>query len=312
MDEDGWPAPPVGQPAEGDDGWVTIREVGPRDGLQVEKPLPVRSRLELIEGLLAAGLGCIEVAAFVSPTKVPSMADADLVLRGLPADSDASFFVLVPNLRGTQLAMDAGATALTVTVSASDAYSVANVGRGRDEASAEVEGILAFLDGSLPVDVVVSCAFGYASRERADLGWVAGHLARWAAAGPSSLTLADTTGEAVPHGIEEAVDRFGPDFGLHLHETRRTGLANAHAALRAGVRRFDTSVAGLGGSPFAEGAAGNLATEDLVHLLGGMGLHCGIALERLLDVSLGVTELLGRPPSALAAVGPAVGWGPEA
>jgi hydroxymethylglutaryl-CoA lyase len=290
---------------QSDDDWVTIREVGPRDGLQVEAPMPVEARVALVESLVATGIACVEAAAFVSPERVPAMAEAGAVvsaLTGLPA----TCFVLVPNLRGAQMAVDAGARAVTVTVSASEAYSVSNVGRGRDEASDEVGRIVAFLAGpSLPVDVVVSCAFGYAGREEPDFDWIDRQTRHWAAAGPCSLTLADTTGEAGPAAIAAAIGRFGPDFGLHLHETRRSSLANAYAALVAGLRRFDTSVAGLGGSPFAEGAAGNLATEELVHLLGSAGYRCGIDLHALLEVSRSVSGTLGRPTGALAGAGPA-------
>jgi len=306
MAQDEWPQPGARRWAAGDP-WVTIREVGPRDGLQVESPLPVEARVEFILGLIEAGLTCIEVAAFVSPSRVPSMADASAVLAALPTDAEVAYFALVPNLRGAQMALEAGAAALTVTVSASESYSVANVGRGRDEASGEVERILALAAGSVPVDVVVSCAFGYGDTDPADLAWVADQAGRWAGTGPCSMTLADTTGEAAPPEIEEAVDRFGPDFGLHLHETRRTGLVNAYAALEAGVRRFDTSVAGLGGSPFAQGAAGNLATEDLVHLLDHLGLNSGVRLDRLLESSGRISRLLGRPPTALARSGPSAG-----
>jgi len=307
MAQDEWPEAGAGNRWGSADTWVTIREVGPRDGLQVEAPLSVEARVEMILGLIEAGLECIEVAAFVSPTKVPSMADAPAVLAALPPDAGATYFVLVPNLRGAQMAVDAGAGALTVTVSASESYSAANVGRGRDEAAAEVDRILTLVDGSMPVDVVVSCAFGYGVTDPPDLAWIADQAGRWAGVGPCSMTLADTTGEAGPPAIEAAVGRFGPDFGLHLHETRRTGLVNAYAALVAGVRRLDTSVAGLGGSPFAEGAAGNLATEDLVHLLDQLGLGSGVRLDRLLDSSRWISSLLGRAPTSLALSGPAGG-----
>ena len=288
--------------------WVAIREVGPRDGLQVEAPLPLEERVAMITALVEAGLGCLEVAAFVSPERVPSMAGAADVVRAV-AEVPATCFALVPNLRGAQMALDAGVEAVSVTVSASEAYSMANVGKGRDEASAEVAGIIGLLaEPAVPVDVVVSCAFGYAGKEPSDLGWVEAQTQAWAGAGPCSLTLADTTGEAGPSAVEAAVERLGPDFGLHLHETRRTALATAQSALAAGIRRFDTSVAGLGGSPFAAGAAGNLATEDLVHFLGLAGYECDVRLEALLAVSRSMSDRLGRPPVPLSQSGPAAGY----
>lgn len=290
---------------------VTIREVGPRDGLQVEAPQPVDARVAMIEGLVACGLCAIEAAAFVSPARVPAMADPAAVFQHLSRRPGVTYFALVPNLRGAQMALEAGADALTVTASASQAYSRRNVGRGRDEAAREVAAILDFVGGALLVDVVVSCAFGYTNHEAPDLEWVADQAGRWADHGPCSLTLADTTGEASPPLIGRAVDVLGADVGLHLHDSRGTALTNAYAALLAGVGRFDTSVAGLGGSPFAEGAAGNLATEDLVHLLGLLGVDSGVDLQALLAQVEQVSDLLGRPlERALVSAGPAAGFRP--
>jgi hydroxymethylglutaryl-CoA lyase len=295
-------------------GPLTIREVGPRDGLQAETPLPVAERVELVEDLVGCGLEAIEVAAFVSPRQVPAMAEAAAVMAELLRVSDRpaglSFFALVPNLRGAQMALEAGTHALTVTVSASDGYSRRNVGHGRQDAARTVGEILEWVGGRILVDVVVSAAFGYAGREPADLDWVEGWAASWAGAGPCSLTLADTTGEALPPAISMVVDRLGPDIGLHLHDARGTALANALHAIGRGVRRFDTAVAGLGGSPFAEGeTGGNLATEDLVHLAEVMGLPTGVQLESLVELSRRVSARLARRRRpGVAAAGPSVSW----
>lgn len=283
---------------------VDIREVGPRDGLQAEAPVPVGERVRLIEALLAAGVRHIEVCSFVSPQAVPSMAGAGEVVAALPAVSGARYVALVPNLKGAELALAAGVRELSVTVSASAAYNEKNVRMTVDESVEAVRGICSFA-GGVPVDAVVSCAFG--SPYEGDIAPAAlGALgARLRDAGATALTLADTTGMATPRRVRELTDVVGADVGLHLHETRGTGLVNAYAALELGVRRFDTSVGGLGGSPFAAGAAGNLATEDLVHLLDDLGVETGIDLERLLAASALVAELVGHPvPSRVAAAGP--------
>lgn len=283
---------------------VVVREVGPRDGLQAEAPVPVAERVRLIEALVDAGVRCVEAVSFVSPKAVPSMAGADEVMSSLRRAPGVTYLALVPNLRGAELAMAAGVDGLTVTVSASAAYNEKNVRMSIDESVAAVASICSAVR-DLPVDTVVSCAFGSPYEgdiPPAEVGQLATRLLD---AGSTSLTFADTTGMATPRRVHELLDVVGVDVGLHLHETRGTALVNAYAAWEAGVRRFDTSVGGLGGSPFAAGAAGNLATEDLVHLFDDLGVATGIDVERLIGISGWVAELLGHPvPSRIAAVGP--------
>lgn len=280
---------------------ISIREVGPRDGLQPEAPVPVAERVRLVEALAAAGLIDIEVAAFVSPKAVPAMAGADEVFADVPPRSSLTRWALVPNLRGAELAVQAGADALTVTVSASEAYSQANVGKSVAEAIAGLDGIVAAA-GNRPVDVVVSCAFGSPYDELIGPFDVAAMVERLQLAGCTHVTLADTTGIATPERVADVVTAVGSDVRLHLHDTRGTALANAFAALLLGVRRFDTAVGGLGGSPFAKGAGGNLATEDLVHLCDGLGVDTGVDLEAMVEIAGTVSELVGRPvPSRVTA-----------
>lgn len=280
---------------------ISIREVGPRDGLQPEAPVPVAERVRLVEALATAGLIDIEVAAFVSPKAVPAMAGADEVFADVPPRSSLTRWALVPNLRGAELAVQAGADALTVTVSASEAYSQANVGKSVAEAIAGLDGIVAAA-GNRPVDVVVSCAFGSPYDELIGPFDVAAMVERLQLAGCTHVTLADTTGIATPERVADVVTAVGSDVRLHLHDTRGTALANAFAALLLGVRRFDTAVGGLGGSPFAKGAGGNLATEDLVHLCDGLGVDTGVDLEAMVEIAGTVSELVGRPvPSRVTA-----------
>jgi hydroxymethylglutaryl-CoA lyase len=283
---------------------VRIREVGPRDGLQAESPVGVEARVALVEALHGAGVREVEAVDFVSPSAVPAMAGAAEVMSALPRRPEVRYVALVPNLRGAQLAVEAGVDGLSVTVSASPEYNRRNVRMSVDESVAQVTAIAGAV-GDVPIDVVVSCAFG--SPYEGDLApeGVARLGDQVLGAGATSLTYADTTGMATPRRIEELLDEVGVDIGLHLHETRGTGLVNAYAAWERGVARFDTSVGGLGGSPFAAGSAGNLATEDLVHLLDDLGVTTGIDLGRLLEASAVAARTVGHDmPSRVAAAGP--------
>jgi hydroxymethylglutaryl-CoA lyase len=290
---------PAGRPTV-----VRIREVGPRDGLQVESPLSVEARVALVEALVAAGVQEVEAVAFVSPSAVPAMAGAAEVMAAMARRPDVRYVALVPNLRGAQLALEAGVDALSVTVSASPEYNQRNVRMSIDESVAQVASVAGAV-GDVPIDVVVSCAFGSPYEGDLDPADVARLGDQVLAAGATSLTYADTTGMATPRRVEELLDEVGVDVGLHLHETRGTGLVNAYAAWERGVARFDTSIGGLGGSPFAAGSAGNLATEDLVHLLDDLGVTTGVDLGRLLEASALAARTVGHDvPSRVAAAGP--------
>jgi hydroxymethylglutaryl-CoA lyase len=285
---------------------VALREVGPRDGLQAEAPVAPADRARLVAALVDAGLRRVEAVSFVSPTAVPAMAGAEEVLAALGRPPGVTISALVPNLRGAELALDAGVDELTVTVAASAEYNRRNVRMEIDESVEAVIAIAALAAGAgVAVDAVVSCAFG--SPYEGDIApeEVALLAARLRDAGCSALTLADTTGMATPRVLDAVLARTGTDVGLHLHETRGTGLVNCYAALQAGITRFDSSVGGLGGSPFAAGAAGNVATEDLVALLDDLGVATGVDLGRLLEASALVERLVGHPvPGRVAHAGP--------
>lgn len=285
---------------------VEIREVGPRDGVQVEAPLPVEARVELVRALAAAGLREIEVAAFVSPKAVPAMAGAGEVLAAV-ADLDGVVrAALVPNARGARDAVAAGAQELTATASASEAYSQRNVRMTIAESLAALGEIVEIgRERGVPTDAVISCCFGSPYEGEIAPGEVATIVDACRKAGAARITLADTTGMATPRGIGEVLDAVGTDVALHLHETRGTGLVCAYAGLQRGVRRFDCSVGGLGGSPFAEGAAGNLATEGLVNLLDDLGVETGVDLAAVVAVAARLRELVGHElPSPVARSGP--------
>jgi len=283
---------------------VVIRDVGPRDGLQPEAPVAPRDRVRLIEALVGAGIRRIEAVAFVSPAAVPAMAGASEVLADVPRGPGLAYTALVPNVRGAELALASAVDELTVTISLSEVYNQRNVRMSIEESIAAIHDICA-IAGDTPVDAVLSCAFG--SPYEGDLApdAVAALARRLRDGGCAAITCADTTGMATPRRIAEVVDAVGTDIGLHLHETRGTALVCAYSALELGVSRFDTSVGGLGGSPFAAGAAGNLATEGLVALLDDLGVATGIDVERLVEAAGVATELIGRPvPSPVATAGP--------
>lgn len=287
---------------------VAIRDVGPRDGLQPEAPVDVAARIALIEALTAAGLRRIEVAAFVSPKAVPAMAGAAEVVAGIARHPDVTYAALVPNARGAEMALAAEVDELTVTVSASEVYNQRNVRMSTDESVDAVSAIVALAaEADVPVDAVVSCAFGSPYEGEITPAEVAALGARLADVGVTARTYADTTGMATPRRVADLLAALGTvdGVGLHLHDTRGTALVNAYAAMALGVSRFDTAVGGLGGSPFAHGAGGNLATEELVALLDDLGVETGIDVEALTAAALLVEGLVGRPvPSGVAHAGP--------
>jgi hydroxymethylglutaryl-CoA lyase len=293
---------------------VSIREVGPRDGFQAEAPLPPQSRSAVIRSLLDAGIRRIEAVSFVSPRAVPSMDHPEEVLASIDRAGGVTIGALVPNLRGAQLALDAGVDEVDVTIAVSARYNERNVKMTIDQSLAAISSVcdLCGTTGA-GVDAVISCAFGSPYEGEGDIlpTQVAALAKRLTDAGATAITLADTTGMGTPRLVEEVIDavrgQLGAeaDLGLHMHETRGTGLVNCYAAMEYGVSRFDTSIGGLGGSPFAEQSAGNVSTEDFVALLDDMGVDTGIDLERLLIASALTEELVGhRLASRVAYSGP--------
>jgi hydroxymethylglutaryl-CoA lyase len=283
---------------------VVIRDVGPRDGLQPEAPVAVADRVRLIEALVASGVQRIEAVAFVSPTAVPAMAWAGDVLAHVPRSAGVRYSALVPNRRGAELALEHDVDELTVTLSLSATYNERNVRMTIEESVATVEAVCD-LAGPVPVDAVLSCAFGSPYEGDTSPADVAAMAGRLRSLGCAAITCADTTGMATPRRIEEVVAAVGTDIGLHLHDTRGTALVCAYAALALGVTRFDTSVGGLGGSPFAAGATGNLATEELVAMLDDLDVATGIDVDGLIEAAALLSTLVGRTvPSRVAAAGP--------
>lgn len=287
---------------------VEIREVGPRDGLQVESPLPVEDRMRLVRALAEAGFGTIEVGSFVSPKAVPAMVDSAAVVQASKELGGFRVAGVVLNARGATDAVAAGVDELTAGVSASEGYSQSNTKMSIADALGHLEKICATgRDGGVAIDVTISCCFGSPYEGEIPPAEVAKLVARARELGADTVTLADTTGMATPRGVRELLDAVDGDVGMHFHETRGTGLVNVYASLLGGVTRFDSSVGGLGGSPFAKGAAGNVATEGVVNLLDDLGVASGVDLRKLLVAAELLRDLVGRDlPSPVAHAGPRI------
>jgi hydroxymethylglutaryl-CoA lyase len=286
---------------------VTIRDVGPRDGLQNQpRLLEPAARVRLVRALLEAGLRDVEAGAFVSPRAVPAMSGTDEVLAGLADVGDAVLTVLVPNLRGYELARQAGARSVCMVLYGSERMAQANVRMTRAQAADTTETILehARNDG-VRVTATVAVAFQCPWEGLTDQAYVAALAERFLNLGVDEFCLADTIGAADPRQVARVlrplVDVHGPDrLGCHFHDTRAMGLANVYAAVEAGVRRFDAAIGGLGGCPFAPGASGNVATEDVVMMLEQMGMATGVDPDGLLRASELATELTGTAPGGRA------------
>ncbi|MDX6435344.1 MAG: (R)-citramalyl-CoA lyase [Gaiellaceae bacterium] len=268
---------------------VTICDVGPRDGLQNEpETLAPVVRAELVNRLARAGLRRIEAASFVRADAVPQMAGAEEVVAALERRDGTEYSGLALNEQGYERLAAAGLDRVNFTLAATESFSKRNANRSVAEATAEAERVIA--KSELPVTVTISVAFGCPFEGRVDPGVVEALVPRFPSA---EVVLADTIGVATPKQVRSLVERTRAR-GVHLHNTRNTGYANAIAALEAGATLFDAACGGLGGCPFAPRATGNIATEDLAYLFHGEGVETGIDLDALVATSAWLEELLGR------------------
>jgi hydroxymethylglutaryl-CoA lyase len=291
---------------------VEIGEVGPRDGLQNELTVPVAERIRLIDALSATGLRRIEAVSFVSPTAIPPMAGAGEVMAGITRRPGVVYRALVPNVKGAELALAAAADEVEVVVSASETHNQRNVRRSVDE-SVAAAGELTRLahEASTPVEAIVSTAFGCPYEGDVPEDRVARIAARLRDGGADRLSFGDTTGMATPARVQSLLDALAAvgiaedSISLHFHNTRGTGLANVVTALERGVTRFDASVGGLGGCPYAPGATGNIVTEDLVHMLEDMDVDTGVDLDALIGCAHLAQDIVGRElPGQVMRAGP--------
>jgi hydroxymethylglutaryl-CoA lyase len=280
---------------------VTLIEVGPRDGFQFESQIiPIDLKLEIIRGLIDAGLKQIQVTSFVHPAKVPQMADAEELVRRLPESAAVNYSGLVLNTRGVQRAHRAGLTHVEVSISASDTHSRKNTGMTFDGAVAQAREMIRLAHKEdMNIRAGIQCAFGCVyegaiSRQRIL------HIVRdFVSCGVDAIAISDTTGMANPVAVKKLITMLLPETGsipmmLHFHDTRGLGLANVLAALQCGITHFDTALAGMGGCPFVPGAAGNIATEDTANLMASMGIATGIDISKVGRCSLRLEELLNK------------------
>ena len=281
---------------------VEITEVGPRDGFQnVKTFIPTADKVTIIEGLIAAGLKKFELTSFVSPKAIPQLADAAEVCRTILAKygDQIQGSALVPNLRGAQSAWDAGIREVACVISVSASHNRANINRTHDESLADLAKMIESLPG-MTVRVDLATAFACPFEGWTPLNAVGILAEKIQKLGVTKIVLADTIGVATPdrvHALSAYMRQRFPkiDLALHLHDTRGMGLSNTLAGLMAGITTFETSIAGLGGCPFAPGAAGNTATEDMVNMLRDMNIATGVSREKLIDVVALVGEKVDAP-----------------
>ncbi len=280
---------------------VSVYEVSPRDGLQNEAAVvPTHAKVRLVEALLEAGLRRIEVASFVSPTWVPQMADAEQVVRLLPRRPEVTYSALVPNGRGLERALAVGIEEVAVFLSASEAHNRRNVNRSIAESLRGFDEVIEpAVAAGMRVRGYVSTVWGCPYEGEVDPRKARDIAEELLARGCYQVSLGDTIGVGTPlqtrRILEVFLERIEPGrLAMHMHDTRGTALANVLVGLEMGITTFDASVAGLGGCPFAPGAAGNLATEDLVYTLHGMGIETGVDLEKLWEAGKVAEAIVGR------------------
>ena len=287
---------------------VKIVEVGPRDGLQNEPvTVPAEIRIGLVEMLADAGLEVVEAGAFVSPKWVPQMATTAEVMRGIKRRPGVSYPVLVPNLKGLELALEAGVEEIALFAAASETFSQKNTNCSIAESIERFEAVIdAAREANLRIRGYISCVLGCPYEGEVDPETVAMIAERLFDKGCYEVSLGDTIGVGTAGQARALIERLAQDIPVeklaaHFHDTYGQALANIHAVLQCGVAVIDSSVAGLGGCPYAKGATGNVATEDVVYMLHGMGIETGIDMERLLDAGRYISDFLGREPVSRAA-----------
>ena len=281
---------------------VTLCEVGPRDGFQIEPEwIPTETKVEVIDRLSETGLPRIEVTSFVHPKVVPQMRDAEEVMARIRRRPGTRYVALVPNDKGAVRAVDAGVDAIHTVVSASESHNLANVNMTIAESLAKLAAVAEVARrASVPVVSGISCSFGCPFEGDVPVAHLESVVARLVDTGARGIGLADTTGMANPAQVARVLERLVPRFPgvewtLHTHDTRAMAIPNILAAMEHDVTHFDASIGGLGGCPFAPGASGNVCTEDLVHCLHAMGVETGVDLDALLAVSRRVQEIVGHP-----------------
>ncbi|MBN3513586.1 hydroxymethylglutaryl-CoA lyase [Mycolicibacterium nivoides] len=289
---------------------VDLREVCLRDGLQIETPIPLSAKVAILEAIVATGVREVEATAFVSPSKVPALADAAELAEELHRFPEVEFSALVASPNGAKRAIGAGLRSIEYVVSASDAHSHANVGRTSAEATAQIADIVAIAgDSDTSVELIIATAWDCPFDGPTDPQRVLDIASAAVGFGVNRIAIADTIGTTTPRRVSALVAKVRPligdlPLGAHFHNTRGAGLASAYAAVQSGVTRLDASVGGLGGCPFAPGASGNIATEDLVYMLRDSDIAVDVELTAAIDAARIAQDAVGHElPSALLRAG---------
>jgi len=290
---------------------LAINEVGTRDGLQAEcRFVETDDKVALVDTLSGLGYAKIEVTSFTSPQAIPALRDAEAVMHRIRRVPGVVYTALVPNVRGGERALECHTDEFNLVMSASETHNLANLRMTRAQSFRQLLDVMALArEARVPVNVSLSCVFGCPMEGEVPLDGVLGWIDRFAEAGASGITLCDTTGMAYPTQVQQVCEvalRCQPSlaFTAHFHDTRAMGLVNTVAAVEAGIRRFDMSLGGIGGCPYAPGASGNVATEDVVHMLECMGYDTGLSVPALVEAAHRLAGLIGHDvPSQLSRAG---------
>jgi hydroxymethylglutaryl-CoA lyase len=290
---------------------IHLQEVGTRDGLQNEAAfVPTEDKIALVDALSRTGLAKIEVTAFVSPQAIPALRDAEIVLREIQRAPGVVYTALVPNVRGAERAIDARVDEMNLVMSVSETHNLANLRMTRAQSFAALEAVIARAqEAGVPVNVSLSCVFGCPMEGEVDADEALAWAGRFIERGARGITLCDTTGMAYPTQVAAITAAFrarwpATELTLHFHNTRGMGLANVLAGIDAGADRFDASLGGLGGCPYAPGATGNVCTEEIAHALALMGFDTGLDLAAVIDASKRLPGLIGHDtPSQIVKAG---------
>ena len=289
---------------------IYFNEVVTRDGFQMEPAfVPTDDKVALINALSACGYGKIEVTSFVSPKAIPMLRDADEVMGRIQRVSGVEYTVLVPNMRGAERAFEARADELNLVMSMSQSHNQANLRMTMEQSFAALSDIIKRAKGLAAVNISLSCAFGCPMEGDVPEAVVLEHAQRFADVGVRGVTVCDTTGMAHPAQVKRMAEllqqRFEPlQLTLHFHNTRGMGLANVLAAAQSGITRFDGSLGGLGGCPYAPGASGNVCSEDAIHMLDAMGYDTGMDVDKLLELARQLPQIVGHTgPGQVAKAG---------
>ena len=289
---------------------IYFNEVATRDGFQIEPHfIPTDLKVELIDALSQCGYAKIEATSFTSPKAIPMLKDAEEVMSRIQRNPKVEYSVLVPNLRGAQRALDSRADELNLVMSTSETHNRSNLRMGREESFSALREVIEFINGRIPINVSLSTAFGCPMEGDVPQDVVINYVSRFDNLGVRGVTICDTTGMAQPVQVQKMIDALHKQFKhlqltMHFHNTRGMGLANILASVQSGITRFDGSLGGLGGCPYAPGASGNVCSEDAIHMVDAMGYDTGINIDVLLAIAKGLPQIVGHDvPGQVAKAG---------